>query len=429
MKKKMMTILAFVLLNNCGTFFGTGENNSKGNETLSFDNPLITFNASTGLESYYKLPLTNPFQEIIHVKNFAFTNNPCTAFSIFSITATDGTVLHTGGANAAIDLETDETLYFNIRFSASNCTTSDYETIFLVTYSMGDSTTNTQLSVRLHSQGKPVNTSNPTPVCDNEDTSVEYTRWLEPLAIPEPGTYFLKIERMRGYIYPDGAPDFVTLIGTDLGGLAPGAFKSPYLEIVVGNQSEDGTSQNIKSEYELKQITTCNNFMIPSAEGDEYFRGSDTLMTSVQNFTGTIERNIENRQTNFILNGLKVRLRSENISNKSLIPDPTGTFQISLEASFITGQMNMENLLGRQLHTDTAYFDGFFNLVCENEERCALKGQPFIDGSLILVGKGFFFEDENNPFIGEAQTARTFLIEQKSPIFIQLEATLVTKDN
>lgn len=416
---KCLVALICLLFASCGTFYGEGSTNSAGPEIIDTDAFRATFDASLGEESSIFFPIANNSQTSISITNISFSNNLCGSFSFINITDESNAVLLSASELLQLDVLPGKTIHVNIRFTPETCIHQDYVTTLYV-YHTDSNDDFFRSAALLHSKGVAPNSGEEIVTCDDsgQDREFEETFLSQ---IPEPGEYYLRVDRMRGFIFPEGSPGNKVIIGTDIN-LPLEAFAPPFIKMTVNDNA---------GNFTLEKITPCNNFWIPSAETDQYFLGSSTLLTTAKPFEGTmtsVENDLDGdgvtdeRIVHVNLNELTAKLRADGIDPvNSVIPNTFGTFQIIINTKLTTQETETNIHLGDSLHTDANFEEGIISLYQDGSDF-GLAGSPFVDGRMLLVGIGGFRDDDQ--FIGNRDTSGKFLVEDPSFMFVQLEATM-----
>lgn len=429
--KLVATILLLSFLPACGLFGGGNSTPNQGAQTISMDDSILSFNASEGKQLFHSFPLENTQTSALAITNIVFENNLCSSFSFYSITDPDGNTLLNTSDRILITIpgvtsdNSNNKVFVNIRFNPEDCSSSNYETLLKIYYYLKSNDPKPKIrvnSIILRSEGKAPISGAVGDICEQDDKEYEFvTEFIS--SIPDKQEYFLKIERMRSFIYPTGSPGNATIIGTDINGLNPEDFPNPYLRVSFsGNQ------------FTVHQISTCDEFIIPSVDGDENFRGASTQLVSTKDFSGTVTQDAQTREVHFELKGLEVRLRSEDVPASSNIENSSGVFQVAIRTDLTSRRTAFDPNLGTPFQSEDA-FTAFkaanndktiLNIVCENSESCALEGTPLRDGSMFLVGIGDFHND-NEDFVGD-DIAKTFLVNEAAFLYMELEVTLTTRE-
>lgn len=421
MKRLIPLCLLAITLSSCG-LFGSGESSDNNGKTeVSIDSSVVSFDASRGQDAYQALKISNPTDQPVILTGVEFENNRCASFGLFNITNLNGVILSNRSTQFNIPLGVGEAVRVNVRFHPESCPYANYETTLYVYFNEGSATNDGQLrtSVRLRSSGLAPNRGGETTICEDPGVEYEYTP-LSVSSVPPAGQYFLRVDRMRAFIFPGGgADDQRTMIGTDIGEIDPTAFAPPHLPVTV---SGNGT-------LTLSEISLCDSFVVPSAPTDRFFQGSPTVLTSNTELSGRFSRDLATRITDITLEGLRIKLRAEDIGGDSIIDDPnTEIFQISMETDLTTGETAYSPFLGVPLRTMELYIadNDILNVECRPNDECRLYGEPLVDGTMTLVGIGSFDNIENT-YIGDT-TPKSFLITNPASIFIQLQVTLTERE-
>ncbi|EKD42808.1 MAG: hypothetical protein ACD_73C00011G0002 [uncultured bacterium] len=432
--KILCCCILLIFTASCGIVSG-GSTNSEGSESIAIDASITSFDAAKVEEVFKSLPVKNTTEGKLTLYKVIFNNNNCNSFSYYGISDVNGNVLSNAAEVINFIFKAKDRINVIIRYKSEACSVVNYDTTVVMYFK--DTVGNTfSSSTLLHVSGESPSGSGNGPVsCDNPvdaDNLLEDRRF----GIPSEGKHYLRVDLMRAFIFPPGSPNDKKIIGTDVGGVDPNEFQSPYLEINV-------TDKTISSaKFTIKQITTCDNFSIPTAVTDTFFFGSPTVLTSSKAYNGEFKLKDEGtgfKEVNLNLTGFRVTLRAEHIgdatpeNDKSIIADSaTKTFQVGLTTNLTTTTTLPDSILGDEFAGATNHADAqgneALNLSPVANGKRAQIGAPLSDSHLLLVGKGLFDNLEED-FIGESSTAKAFLIDQAAYLFIQIEATLMCDIN
>ena len=416
-------VLSLFLLVSCSSLVGSESTNSVGDFELNPEENVAEFNSTDGSAVYRSLSLENNTSETMTIINVVFYNNLCADFSLYAITSADGNILLNGSDKMELAVAAGETVYLNIKYSPSSCTYSGYETTLYVYYQTGSDTFRT--GVILKPSGEPGGASASFACNDVEDLSANYTKASTPGSLAD-GTYYLRVDRMRGYLYVPEASGLVDpsqfAVGTDVGGLDDDAYFPPFLEVVVSGGS-----------LMLSEITGSADFCLPSPEDNQAFGDAYSNLTSLGG-TGTIDE-----EENILIEDLRVTLRVEGIlSGLSLgIADSAGIFQVSLITDLSTGQVPegapASDLINTGLAEASEQEDeddnDFLPIDQDADGNYYLYGEELsVFGESTLVGIGAF-TNEAGDFIGSTGSAgaQGFIIDNEAYIFIQLDVTVMER--
>ncbi|MBI4412592.1 MAG: hypothetical protein HY541_08930 [Deltaproteobacteria bacterium] len=406
------------LASACGSLVGSESTNSIGDFELNPEENVAEFNSPDGSAVYRSLSLENNTSETMAIINVVFYNNLCADFSLYAITSADGNILLNGSDKIELAVAAGETVYLNIRYSPSSCTYTGYETTLYVYYQTGSDTFRT--GVILKPSGEPGGASASFACNDTEDLSANYTKASTPGSLAD-GTYYLRVDRMRGYLYVPEASGLVDpsqfAVGTDVGGLDDDAYIPPFLEVVVSGGS-----------LMLSEITGSADFCLPSPEDNQAFGDAYSNLTSAGG-TGTIDG------VNILVSDLGVTLRAEGIpGGLTLGIDSGGMFQISLVTDLSTGRVPegapesdlINSGLAEAGAQEDEEGDDFLPIDQDSDGNYYLEGSPVAtNGEITLVGVGAF-TNEAGDFIGST-SAQSFVIDNEAYIFIQLDVTVMKK--
>lgn len=436
--KLKFTILALVL-SSCGTLGGSGSTTSSGEQILTGDSVTANFDVSLGQDLYKSFPVVNNTSGILTLFNVLFSNNVCSSFSLYNVINASGQTLAEADSPLNVAIKAGEQIRLNVLFKSQACSyTKNYDTSMTVYLKDKNSKVSAQ-TMSLHAIGLPPEGSETGDDC-SEKAEVPAMEQYYISGVPEPGEYYLQIDKMRAFIFGDGSSIQKTqmaIVGTDVGDLDPDAFDPTPLRVTIGTEGNNNT-------LILHKISECENFFIPSPPSDIYFKGADTAVTSDNDYPGNfiltesspltndpdIKDFIEKR-TDFKIPGVYLTLYAQGIEDASLIKDPiTNSFRISLITDLQTTSTEPDGNLG---DTFTSVADRLGldpdkalnrKLVENTTDQYVLMGNPLIDGKMTLVGKAKF-DDSKKDFIGE-DVAR-LLIDKTSFTYVQIEVTVMKK--
>ncbi len=439
MKKKESTIkvlgsaglfLALLFTSACGTLFGSGS----AGEAASVASDLVAgvdtvdFDVSASSTVYHAVTFTNFTATSLTVTKLAFYNNVCNDFSLYDITDTStGNILVTTGASPTFNLATNSQANINVRYSqTASCpynAGSGYQTTLYIYYTQNGA--DQIASVTLEPTGSTG--AGGVFACDViTDNSALYTE--SGITAPEDGTYYLRIDRMRGYMYGTSitvVESAQRIMGTDVNGLTEEDFTKPFIQTDISG-----------TKVTLHQIIDTTDFCLPSPKDNKVFGGAWTLLTSDADYTGSI------LSTGSVLvssvgdsNIVSVTILSEHIPNGLLFPiaDSNGTFQISLNSDLSTGKVPSGTADSTVI---TAGLAEAYSQTDDNGDPLLpikkgsggsyyLQGTALSNGTITFVGIGQFV-NTNNTFIGDdVDLAKTSLLENEAYIFILLDATVM----
>lgn len=415
----LASCFVFLLNSSCGALYGPG-NNSTGDFDLSSSADSVDFDSSDGTAVHNSIALENETSDTITITNIIFANNICADFSLYNITDSTGVIVFSGNGEISLEVAAGETVNVNVRYSPSvSCAYSDYETTLYVYYTDGESTFRTSIILRPSAEFP----SGLTFACNDITDQSENFTVEEVTGVPSDGTYYLRVDRMRGFMYVPASGGVLTddalTLGTDVNGLSAEDFVTPFLETVIS--AETGT---------LSEITEDEDFCLPAPEENPFFGGAFTLMTSSEDFTGTVDSD-----GNISLEGITMTILSEGIPDGLTFEiSSDGTFQISLNADLTTGQAPIGGFVSESINTGLEEAseqtdddgDPLLPIEKDGDGNYYMEGSPADDGQMILVGVGTF-TNEDDTFIG-AGLARSFLLDDEAYLFFMLEATITTKN-
>ena len=416
-------IALLCLLASCSSLVGSESTNSIGDFELNPENDIVSFNSSDGSAVYHSISLTNDSSDVFTITNVIFYNNLCADFTLYTITNVDGNILLNGSNKMELAVASGETVYLNVKYVPSSCTYSGYQTTLYVYYQTGSDTFRT--SMILKPSGEPGGASASFACNDIEDQSAGFTNAAVAGGLAD-GTYYLRVDRMRGYLYVPEVSGLVDpdqfAVGTDVGGLDDDAYTPPFLEVVVSGGS-----------LTLSAITSSADFCLPSPEDNQAFGDAYSNLTSLGG-TGTIDE-----EENILIEDLRVTLRVEGIlSGLSLgIADSAGIFQVSLITDLSTGQVPegapASDLINTGLAEASEQEDeddnDFLPIDQDADGNYYLYGEELsVFGESTLVGIGAF-TNEAGDFIGSTGSAgaQGFIIDNEAYIFIQLDVTVMER--
>lgn len=414
MKLKFM-ILALVL-SSCGTLGGSGSTTSSGEQILTGDSIAANFDASLNQDLFRSFTVMNNSGKTQSITNIFFQNNACGSFSVFNITDASGTSLWNPAQPLKLAIADNKQVFVNVRFKPVPCVQVEYETMLVVVFK-DDANKPSTNSFILRAFGSPEDQSVSSDEC--ADINGDNVEELFLSGIPNSGTYYFRVNNTRAFIYPEGAKDFADIVGTDLGGIEPGTFIEPFLEVSIDNKGDSGN-------FILKKIAPCVEFFLPSTVDNPNFGGAPTLLTTEKDFAGIMTRDLSIRETHLDLHNFKILLRTEDIpSDRTNVRNSTGTFQIDIVTNLTTGRTQTDINLGDPLQTHPKFDEGLFNLTETENNVFALQGIPLIDGKMTLVGIATFNNDDDT-FLGST-SADQFLLQEKASLYLQLEVSLMEK--
>ncbi len=404
------------LINSCSSLFGNGsegEGASSIND-IAISNEIISFESSGGQTDYHTVSFKNLSDSPITVTNIIFYHNLCSAFSLYSITDQTGQMLLDGSEPINFTVGAGATVYLHLAYCPPECIYSDYDTTLFIYYE--DNSGNQVTYVTL--QSSPAGgVCRDVLVCEEDPFAFEYKPEVFGQGLPETGDYYFRINKMHAYLYPVSAPENIKVIGTDIN-IDPDMFQSPYLKVSLDDVQGNGT---------LYQIEECSQFIIPAPEDDPYFAGADTQLTTKDNTFFVLDEDGNLEVDELVITLLTENIDSSELGSPSPLPDDNGTFQISLKVTLTTDATPEDQYLGSLLDSSD-YYDGIMNLIDSDDDgQYQLQGTALSgdDATITLVARGEF-TNEDDDFIGE-ETVGTILLEDEAYIYVQIEATLVTR--
>lgn len=413
--KRIFLLPLILLITACSSLVGSESTNSVGDFELSPENDVITFNSADGGAVYRSLSLSNTSSDTITLTDIVFYNNLCDDFSLYSITDADGNYL-SGADFSDLAVVSGDAIKINVRYLPSFCSESGYQTTLYVYYQIGSSTYRT--SVILEPLGSAVAPF----ACDEiTDHSSEYDE-ATVNARPDDGSYFLRVDRMRGYMYVPASGGIVApsdlALGTDVNGLLSEDFVTPFLEAEISGGDT----------ISLSEFKDGADFCLPSPEGNSFFSDTYSLLTSPGQ-GGTIDED-----GNILLEDVGVMLRAQGIPDDVtvIIADGDGVFQISIAADLTTGWLptgmpeTVSDVLFDGLEEASGQTDDDGDSLLPIEEwggEYYLQGSLPENGRMTLVGVGTF-TNADSTFIG-ASSAQTFLIDNEAYLFFVLDVTFM----
>lgn len=414
----------FLLLTSaCGTLFGSGSAGEAAGvaSDLVAGVDTVSFDVSASSTVYHAVTFTNFTANSLTVTTLAFYNNVCNDFSIYNVTDTaTGDTLVTSGGDPVFDLAAGQQANINVRYhQTAGCpyTASGYETTLYIYYTQNGE--ENIVSATLEPTGT---SSSGAFACDDiTDNSDLYTE--TELAAPADGTYYLRIDRMRGYMFVstltiDLSPSALRL-GTDVNGLDPADFIKPFIQVDIAGEA-----------ITVHQIIDRDVFCLPSSEDNEIFGGAYTLLTTDADYIGSVTST-----GSVLVPDVGATILAEHIPD-GLSPDVSnsdGTFQISLTTDLSTGKIPSGT------PDSIAITDGLrktFSQVDDNDDQLLpvhkgsgdtyyLQGTSLSAGTLSLVGVGKFVNTNNTFISDENDSTKNFLIDNEAYIFILLDATVM----
>ncbi|MDO8519401.1 MAG: hypothetical protein Q7T11_04495 [Deltaproteobacteria bacterium] len=411
---KILLLPASFLLFSCGL---VGSGSSGGEETLlpgdmeiSSPTNAITFNVTESEAVYKIIPFSNGLTKPVSVADLLFAGNACADFTIYDVADSAGASVGPYGYRN-LTVPAGRSIKITVKYQISSCAITSYETTLWIYYADGDS--NLRESAILRPVGGTPPGPPPTPPIDANCEDEEEPAYVdqETTGLPEAGEYFIRVNRMASYIYPTAAPGFNRLVGTDID-VDPDAYTEAYLKATVLGA--------VEQNFTLGQITSCNQFFLPSSEEDPNFGGALTLLASSADVTGTIGAGGEVQ-----LNGLTIILHAVGIpidSEHANVRDAAGNFRAAATLNLTTGETTSDTDLSHVAELD-GFTDGVMNLI-DSPDGMRQFGSPLTGGNVTLVGKGTFVMPPDGNFIGNLSTAKPFLIDAPAYLYVQIEATL-----
>ncbi len=402
------TFFMFSMQVGCGMFLGEDNNNSSGAIEVETQTDVIDFSTATSTTTPMKsVPIRNSTTSIITITNVYFENNLCGDFSIQNVMNTSGqSILNSSSLVITFEVTAGSVAYVNVRYDASaNCVFTNYESQLIVVYSYNGKEEYASIALK---PGTATADGGDEEECLEFPSDFNYTD-LTVSGIPAPGDYYLRVDRMAAFIYPTSATGNEALLGTDD---VAEVYVPTFLKVTVNDGSGNIT---------LAQITSCFEFILPSADDHPFMAGADTLLTSTANVNGTIDENGV-----ITLSGLQVTLRAEGIdTTESLVANASGVFQASIDADLITGETIEDEFLGQVLLKNEASVMNLFDL--DGNDLYNMIGEPLANGQAILVSRAQF-TNSSNTFIG-SEVAQEIMFDVEKPTYgyLHIEVTFTAR--
>lgn len=386
---------------SCSTFFGDSTN-STGDSFIDVDSQQIDFSSAVGYTTYQSIKFTNNAESAVTIINVVFRDNNCGDFALYSITRPSGTEVVGQGEAISATITSGSYVNINVSYTRSSCIHTDYETTLYVYFTDGTTTSDATATLVPHEGEAPIEPIS----CDTYERATGFTD-LTTTGQPDAGTYYLRIDRMRAYIFPRAASSSASLLGTDID-IEVGAFKNPHLQITVDDSEGNFTF------YEIPQC----EFILPSSEENILMYGADSILTTSEPYTGVFDENGD-----ITLNNIEILMRADGIDESSLIPDENGTFQVTISVSLTTQETTEDEFLG-QVFNATEEESPLNLLDTDGNGQYNLFGEPLTDGTVTLVGAGML-TNEDGTFLGNS-TAEGIIFDATDPtlLYVQIEATL-----
>lgn len=402
------TLLALFLLTLSGcSLFSNKADNSDGTGNILTEYPQITFNAAIGSSSSKTVQFTNTTSGTFTVTRFYLQESDCSHFTIASYTNPSGSTKNYSDITGIKEtVRSDETISILVTYTPrDDC---DYEDNFgtLEIYYDTASTKNNVATVILEPTVASGGSEDDEVECTDDprshDYSISYTY--------EPGSYYLEITRMRGWILPKAVPDQNTFLGTDID-VDPNLFQHAYLLLTVNT---DGT-------FTLA-IDTCDDFFIPSASDQPYMQGANTYVTGEAKGTLSDDGNLSTTSAT-------IKLHADGILDDDgdpagLVANNDGVFQVKTDISLTTestdGDIELQRFVDSYDGNDLA-IDG-----PDSSGDYYMTGQPIKYGRVILVGTGTFIEEDALV----SATAESIMFgdsAKPTKLYVVIEATLKTR--
>ncbi len=426
MMKRFFTAMACTLvcfLAACDTFVGNGsaDGGTFQADQITVANDIITFDASTGDAVYHAIDFKNKSDEPVTLVSLIFSGNNCADFTLYNITSqVTGSVLLNSNDPIDLDLGAGQAVDINIRYkNTPSCSYSDYQTTLYIYYVQGSHTYNTTVVLQ------PTGASGGHAfACDDIDDNSSLYSEVSVDGKPTNNSFYLRIDRMRGYMYVPKSNGGVTgataTMGTDVNGLTEEDFIKPFIAASIS--SDDIT---------LSQLTDKNDFCLPSPEDNQFFGDASALLTSAGDLVGTIDSagNIEIKDVkvtilaDHIPGGLTFSIAVDKEFKISIITTLTTKSIPSADDTTLSIDAGLQEATGQA--DDNG--DSLLPISQDDNDLYYLEGSPISSGKITLVGIGSF-TNEDNDFIG-TQTASDFLFDDSQPayLYILLDASVVEK--
>lgn len=397
-----MVLFLFLSFANCSTFFGDSTN-STGDSFIDVDSQQIDFSSAVGYTTYQSIKFTNNAESAVTIINVVFRDNNCGDFALYSITRPSGTEVVGQGEAISATVTSGSYVNINVSYSRSSCIYPDYETTMYVYYTDGTTTSQATAILIPHEGEAPPEVVS----CDTYERAIGFTD-LTTSGQPDAGTYYLRIDRMRAYIFPRGVSAQDSLLGTDVD-IPEGSFQNPHLQITIDDSEGNFTF------YEIPQC----EFILPSAEDNKLMFGADSILTTSETYTGVFDENGD-----VTLNDIAILMRADGIDESSLIPDENGTFQVTISVSLTTQETEEDEFLG-QVFNVTEEESPLNLLDTDGNGQYNLFGEPLTDGTVTLVGTGLL-TNEDDTFMGSEAAEVGIFGNETEPtlLYVQIEATL-----
>lgn len=416
--RQFIFCLGLIGLSACGT-------STVIEPAASSDEPIdesFDFDASLNQTSSQFLSISNNNSQPITVSRVIMTNNVCGAFVIEHVVNSQNALI-AQSVNNSFQIPANQSVYMKVNFSPVYCPQHNNYYTDVMVVKVVDGIAETQV-FKLHVEG----VSEPSAVeeqvtCEAIDDNAEYIPLIKS-GIPCEGQYYLKVTGMQAMIYVIKAADNSAVISTS----ATPTYEPTYLPITVGPMREvriEGEELPRQvADFTIPEVTPCHNFSVPSKKDDAFFGGSDTLIMTKAAASGEIrfisDFNQLVRKTVMSLDELKIKLKATGL--ETLIADEGGNFQISLDTPLTTELSSPTPYLGVP-YEDVVSAQGlgldFLNVAEHPLGQFALQGF-FSDQGMKMVGIGSFNDDDGD-FLGDAGTAKNFLIDNPALLAIELD--------
>lgn len=407
--QKYLPFCLVALLAHCSTFYG-GSTSSTGNQSISEDAAEVVFETNVNTTIYKTVTFTNRSDTNYNISNLALVDNDCGAFSVYSIMDEAGNTLYKSGQTFSVGVVSAETIEIAIRFSPTDCAVTEYTTTLVIYYDAGEESLTEAVSLVARVEGSTVAeeeaecTESAISYYDAYDNPTERT--LPPLDDGE--KYYLKIDKMNAYIQTTGGfASYATQVGTEM--FLDEIDEEDWFEPVFIPISTDA-----ESVVTVATIDRCLGFRVPAPKTDPFFLGADLVVTSTQEFFGTIDRADEPGK--FEIPGMELHLYSFINDSGSLLQSSDGLFEVDILTDLATGETAENDYLEARAELTDDDGNPFLNI-----SDGKLYGKNIRHGTITLVGIGQFINKDTAVMSNEGLQA---LFENDAYLFLQIEGTV-----
>ncbi|MBX7147922.1 hypothetical protein K1X76_02455 [bacterium] len=392
--------LSLGILASCSTFGGGSQNSSTGTPSLGEESDVVIIRAPLGGAAYRAIPFTNNTGKEITITNVMFENNVCGDLSFYTITQY-GNVIVNNPENISATISNGDNAFVNIRYTPLNCPKelAGYSTKMYVYYTDNNKTYRQSVTIQ------PTQDSGEEYIiCTEDPRSFEYED-QNFTGRPPAGEYYLRIDKMVGYIYP-GTSSLAAVVST--------SDPNPKVEYIPTYLKL--TVDDANGNFTFHRITKCEDFFVPGDPSILLYEPA--YITTFTDFEGVFDEKGDTQ-----INDFKAKLRANDLDG-SLVATDAGSFQVDLEADLTSTVTEEDTLLGTILGSHSI---SVMNLKDGNRNnKYNLEGDSLKDGHMTFVTRGELINDEN--FL--AKDGIVGILFANTPyIYIQLEVTFTKKLN